>query len=182
MADVEVKVDAAWPELSVPVGGRIVPWVAAKLTQTLVEELRNAGISAVPASDMVRPSNTTLVLKGEFLTIDQGNQTARVWVGFGFGGSELRTRIQAMQNHDLVAQAETATKSGLKPGMLTSIGVGAAADSGAAVVAGAAGTGISEAFMATVHGAMLSARAYGDVLTFGTILTPTLRKLIPGTA
>ena len=39
----------------------------------------------------------------------------------------------------------------------------------------------AEAFMATVHGAMLSARAYGDVLTFGMILTPTLRKLVPGT-
>lgn len=39
----------------------------------------------------------------------------------------------------------------------------------------------AEAFMATVHGAMLSARAYGDVLTFGMILTPTLRKLIPAT-
>ncbi|TIS63000.1 MAG: TetR/AcrR family transcriptional regulator [Mesorhizobium sp.] len=37
----------------------------------------------------------------------------------------------------------------------------------------------AEAFMATVHGAMLSARAYGDTLTFGMILTPTLQKLIP---
>jgi TetR/AcrR family transcriptional repressor of nem operon len=39
----------------------------------------------------------------------------------------------------------------------------------------------AEAFMATVHGAMLSARAYGDALTFGMILAPTLQKLIPAT-
>ncbi|MDX8458179.1 TetR/AcrR family transcriptional regulator [Mesorhizobium humile] len=39
----------------------------------------------------------------------------------------------------------------------------------------------AEAFMATVHGAMISARAYGDVLTFGMILAPTLQKLIPTT-
>lgn len=39
----------------------------------------------------------------------------------------------------------------------------------------------AEAFMATVHGAMISARAYGDVLTFGMIMAPTLRKLIPTT-
>ena len=39
----------------------------------------------------------------------------------------------------------------------------------------------AEAFMAIVHGAMLSARAYGDVLTFGMILAPTLQKLIPAT-
>lgn len=39
----------------------------------------------------------------------------------------------------------------------------------------------AEAFMATVHGAMLSARAYADGSSFGMILTPTLRKLIPAT-
>jgi len=39
----------------------------------------------------------------------------------------------------------------------------------------------AEAFMATVHGAMLSARAYGDTLTFGMIMAPTLQKLIPAT-
>ncbi|RUW35852.1 MULTISPECIES: TetR/AcrR family transcriptional regulator [unclassified Mesorhizobium] len=37
----------------------------------------------------------------------------------------------------------------------------------------------AEAFMATVHGAMLSARAYGDTAAFATIMTPTLQKLIP---
>ncbi|MDG4884817.1 TetR/AcrR family transcriptional regulator [Mesorhizobium sp. WSM4884] len=37
----------------------------------------------------------------------------------------------------------------------------------------------AEAFMATVHGAMLSARAYGDAAAFATIMAPTLQKLIP---
>ncbi|TIQ27268.1 MAG: TetR/AcrR family transcriptional regulator [Mesorhizobium sp.] len=37
----------------------------------------------------------------------------------------------------------------------------------------------AEAFMATVHGAMLSARAYGDTAAFATIMAPTLQKLIP---
>lgn len=35
----------------------------------------------------------------------------------------------------------------------------------------------AEALMATVHGAMLSARAYGDPKIFGVILTPLLRRL-----
>jgi TetR/AcrR family transcriptional repressor of nem operon len=35
----------------------------------------------------------------------------------------------------------------------------------------------AEAFMATVHGAMLSARAYGKPAVFGTILGPTLERL-----
>jgi TetR/AcrR family transcriptional repressor of nem operon len=35
----------------------------------------------------------------------------------------------------------------------------------------------AEAFMATVHGAMLSARAYGDTAIFGLIMDPQLRRL-----
>ncbi|QGZ42275.1 TetR family transcriptional regulator [Pseudoduganella flava] len=35
----------------------------------------------------------------------------------------------------------------------------------------------AEAFMATVHGAMLSARAYGDTGMFGTIMEPQLERL-----
>jgi TetR/AcrR family transcriptional repressor of nem operon len=35
----------------------------------------------------------------------------------------------------------------------------------------------AEAFMATVHGAMLSARAYGDTAIFGSILDPQLERM-----
>ncbi|KQX95689.1 MULTISPECIES: TetR/AcrR family transcriptional regulator [Massilia] len=38
----------------------------------------------------------------------------------------------------------------------------------------------AEAFMATVHGAMLSARAYGDTTIFGTIMDPQLARLSAG--
>ncbi|MBV7534983.1 TetR/AcrR family transcriptional regulator [Duganella sp. sic0402] len=37
----------------------------------------------------------------------------------------------------------------------------------------------AEAFMATVHGAMLSARAYGDAGIFSTIMMPQLERLTP---
>ncbi|WP_029004098.1 TetR/AcrR family transcriptional regulator [Azorhizobium doebereinerae] len=37
----------------------------------------------------------------------------------------------------------------------------------------------AEAFMATVHGAMLSARAYGDPAMFGLITRPLLERLAP---
>jgi TetR/AcrR family transcriptional repressor of nem operon len=38
--------------------------------------------------------------------------------------------------------------------------------------------GEAEAFMATVHGAMLSARAYGDGRIFGVVIHPLLERLI----
>ncbi|NKK63042.1 TetR family transcriptional regulator [Rhizobium leguminosarum bv. viciae] len=40
----------------------------------------------------------------------------------------------------------------------------------------------AEAFMASVHGAMLSARAYGTPEVFATILAPTLQRLSPTVA
>jgi TetR/AcrR family transcriptional repressor of nem operon len=37
----------------------------------------------------------------------------------------------------------------------------------------------AEAFMATVHGAMLSAQAYGDPKIFGAVIGPVLERLAP---
>ena len=125
--------------------------VAKKLSESLVEELREVGIEATRASSQVRPSSTTLMLTGQFITIDEGNQTARVWVGFGMGGSELRTRIQAIQGGQLIAEAETKARSNLKPGMLASLGAAGAAGAVAPIVVGAVTTGVSEAFLAVVE-------------------------------
>ena len=125
--------------------------VTNKLSDVLVEELRTRGIKATRAGSQVRPSSTTLMLTGQFITIDEGNQTTRVWVGFGLGGSELRTRIQAIQGGQLIAEAETMTKSSLKPGMLTSLGAGGAASAAAPIVIGAVTTGVNETFLATVE-------------------------------
>jgi TetR/AcrR family transcriptional repressor of nem operon len=35
----------------------------------------------------------------------------------------------------------------------------------------------AQAFMAAVHGAMLSARAYGDASVFGIVMDPLLQRL-----
>ena len=40
----------------------------------------------------------------------------------------------------------------------------------------------AEIFMAAVHGAMLSARAYGDPASFGVVTTGLLKRLAPGAA
>ncbi len=83
--------------------------VANKLSEDLVAELRKVGIAATRAGAQVQTSATTVHLTGQFMTIDEGNQTARVWVGFGMGGTELRTRVQLVQGGYLVAEGQTAT-------------------------------------------------------------------------
>jgi len=98
--------------------------VADKLSQVLVEELRNSGIEATRDNPHVQPTERTVFLSGQFVTIDQGDQSARVWLGFGLGGSQIRTRVQLAQDGRLVAAGETSTRSNLKPGMLASLGAG----------------------------------------------------------
>jgi len=64
--------------------------VADKLAEELVKELRKEGIAAVRPGNQISPSSTTGFLSGQFVTIDQGNQTKRNMIGFGLGGTELR--------------------------------------------------------------------------------------------
>src|SRR6185436_2711785 len=49
--------------------------VSERLAVTLVDELREVGIKAVRPGPAVKPSDTTIILNGTFLTVDQGNQT-----------------------------------------------------------------------------------------------------------
>jgi hypothetical protein len=125
--------------------------VADKLAESLVSEFRKAGIASVRAGHHVHPTSTSVLLTGEFITIDQGNQTARNLIGFGLGGTELRTRIRAYQGGELIAEAETATKSSLKPGMLVSGGASAAADSVVPLVVGGTTAVISETWKGTIE-------------------------------
>jgi hypothetical protein len=67
------------------------------------------------------------------------------------GGSEIRTRIQAIQGEQLIAEAETKARSNLKPGMLATLGAAGAASAVAPIVVGAVTTGVSEAFLAVVE-------------------------------
>lgn len=126
--------------------------VSEMLARSLVDELRKVGVTAFRAHEIRGTSNTTIHLTGRFVSVDGGNQTLRTWVGFGMGRSELRTQFQFHQGRTFLGEAESVADSGLKPGMLTSLGVGAAAGSvGTAAAVGAGGTGISEALLAGVE-------------------------------
>ena len=126
--------------------------VAQKLSEKLVAELTKAGIPAVREGPEVRPTSTSVVLVGQFEKVSQGSRAERVWVGFGLGGSELRTRGEFFQNGELISQGVSSTQANLKPGMLAS-GAAAVATGGVApLAAGAVTTGYSEAFAAGVEG------------------------------
>ena len=96
-----------------------------------------------------------MLIKGQFLSIDEGNRTERVLLGLGTG----RTSVQAnVQLYELTAQGMTTidrlqadAKSGYKPGMGLMLGVGGLAGNlvTSAVISGVTTTG-SELSWATV--------------------------------
>ena len=67
------------------------------MTTQLVQEIRKLGLpveSAATAGPVARP---TLDIEGQFLTIDEGNRTRRLVIGFGAGASHVRVAVQVFE-------------------------------------------------------------------------------------
>src|SRR5262249_43358578 len=90
-------------------------------TATLVEEIRKLGLRAEPATMASPGAGSTLSVEGQILSIDEGNKTRRLMIGFGAGASEVRTLTQVYQvtggEHRLVDDFYTTAKSSRKPGL-----------------------------------------------------------------
>jgi hypothetical protein len=171
MADVELD-RGLGPTIARDATGEVGPGAQAELgravsnalAEELVAKLREAGLPAERSSGRVALTPTTLVIAGKFLTVDEGNQTMRTLVGFGAGASEVRTRVQAWMDGQLIAEAETQAKSGKKPGAAVTLGAGAAAGTAATAAVVAAGTtGVSELFLTSAEAdAKRTAREVAD--------------------
>jgi len=131
---------------------RVGRQAADQLAAKIVDALNERGINAARGRGRPVITQNTVILVGEFLTVDEGSRTARLIVGFGLGATELRTRIEAYRAGQRIAAAETLSKSGAKPGAAVTLGVGAAAGTAATAAAVAAGTATaSEVFSANVE-------------------------------
>ncbi|MBW2578061.1 MAG: DUF4410 domain-containing protein [Deltaproteobacteria bacterium] len=115
---------------------------AEAFSVALVGELRKEGINAQRINRGAVPALHSIVLKGQFVTIDTGSRFKRMVIGFGAGSSELRARVQAYQAtarglHRLV-EAEAVAKGSKMPGMAVPVAGGAAMGSVAtsAVISG----------------------------------------------
>ena len=129
--------------------------VADALAIHLVNEIQALGIPARRATGAIAPTGRTLAIKGQFISINEGNQAERVVIGLGFGATDVRTLVEAYDYADgkkvLLEKFGVKAKSGDKPGMAETLGVGAVAGhvATAAVVSSGVAVG-SEAFSANV--------------------------------
>ena len=102
--------------------------VAYVVADELVKKIQSYGLWAERAMGTPSRRGNTLIIKGQFLSIDEGNRAERVAIGFSAG----RTNVQAdVQVFELTAggkqQVETFDASGesaSKPGMAEMMAVG----------------------------------------------------------
>ena len=71
--------------------------LGAAIATQLVEEIRGMGLPAEQASIRAKPEVNDLVIRGYLLSIDEGDATKRVAIGFGSGGSHLTTAVEGFQ-------------------------------------------------------------------------------------
>jgi hypothetical protein len=87
-----------------------------------------------------------LSVEGQILSINEGNKTRRLILGFGAGASEVRTLTQVYEvtggAHRLVDDFYTTAKSSRKPGFGPMGGAGAAAGRAATSAAVSGGLGL----------------------------------------
>ena len=69
----------------------------AEIATALVEEIFNMGMLAKKASSDTKPEVNDLVIRGYLISVDEGDATKRVAIGFGSGASHLTTAVEGFQ-------------------------------------------------------------------------------------
>jgi hypothetical protein len=105
--------------------------VADAVAEELVKNIRAQGLWAQRGFAPPHGNRKIVLIKGQFLTIDEGNRTERVAVGFGAGRTDVQANVQLYDvTHEGLKQLDALqgdAKSGYKPGMAAMMGVGALA-------------------------------------------------------
>jgi hypothetical protein len=104
--------------------------LGAEIAEHLVVDLLNMGLSAVRTVGQPPPRVDDIVLRGYFISIDEGSATKRVLVGFGSGAAEIRVAVEGYQMTPqglrLLGSGEARSGGSKTPGMVLPLGVLAA--------------------------------------------------------
>lgn len=104
--------------------------LGAEVAKQLVADLQGMGLPAVQAAGQPPPRVGDIVIKGSFVSVEEGRAGKRVLVGFGSGASDLRTVVEGylMTSEGLrkLGGGEVASEGSKMPGMVAPLAVAAA--------------------------------------------------------
>jgi hypothetical protein len=130
--------------------------VADALAEELVQKIRSFGLWAERGFGAPYGNEKDLLVKGQLLSIDEGNRTERVVIGLGAGRTSVQANVQVYEmtarGLQEVDSLRGTAKSGYKPGMGEMMGLGAITGHllASTVVSGTL-AGVSEMTSATVE-------------------------------
>lgn len=104
--------------------------VAKSFSEEVVRKLEAVGITAQRATDSTPAPLHALVVKGQFVTIQEGSRAQRVVVGFGAGSTMLQVEVQLYQmtgsGLQRISEAEGEARGSRMPGVALPAGAAAA--------------------------------------------------------
>ena len=107
--------------------------VADALAEKMVAELKERGIKAQRAATSTEVPVNAFLVKGQFVTINEGDAMRRMTVGFGAGSDEIRAQVQVYQikeggNLRMIVEGEAEAHGkktpGVGPAAIMTAGVG----------------------------------------------------------
>jgi hypothetical protein len=105
--------------------------VADAVANELVKKIRSYGLWADRSFGYPSGTGKVLMVKGQFLSIDEGNRTEPVAIGLGAGRTDVQANVQVYelppQDMQQVDTLRGTARSGYKPGMAEMMGGGAVA-------------------------------------------------------
>jgi hypothetical protein len=105
--------------------------VADVVAEELVKNIRTQGLWAQRGFAPPHGNRQMVLIKGQFLSIDEGNRTERVTIGLGAGRTDVQANVQLYDvTHEGLKELDALrgdSKSSYKPGMAEMMGVGSLA-------------------------------------------------------
>jgi hypothetical protein len=150
--------------------------IASMVADKLVEDLRDLNLPAARWHGPAPAGPGIYTIEGQFVTIDEGNPAMRMIIGFGAGGTEIKTLVQVYASEAagkrVLAEADVSSESSKAPGLAATLPVGSAISGVAAASAIQTGVGVVREINTDVRdGAEETAEAIVD------LMKPRLEKL-----
>ena len=132
--------------------------LGAEVAKQLVADLQAMGLPAVLAEGQPAPQPDDIVIRGYFISVDQGSGAERVLIGFGTGDAELSTAVEGYQmtaqGLRQLGRGEVRSGGGKMPGVILPLAVVAATANPIGLIVGGAVKLTGEATgQATIEGA-----------------------------
>ena len=104
--------------------------LGAEVARQLVVDLQNMGLPAVQAAGQPPPRVGDIVIKGSFVSVEEGSAGKRVLLGFGSGAADLKTVVEGFQMTPQglrkLGGGQVASGGNEMPGMVVPLAVAAA--------------------------------------------------------